>query len=205
MGAPFSEESALIKAGRWPAAGVDEVGRGPLAGPVTAAAVILDPARLPAGVDDSKALSAARREELFETIMERALCVSVASASVAEIDRLNIRGATLAAMARALAGLALAPAHILVDGRDLPPGWEGRGTALIGGDARSASIAAASIVAKVTRDRLMRSLGAAHPVYGFERHMGYGSKAHREAILKHGPCAHHRMSFGLLRQFKLDA
>jgi ribonuclease HII len=200
-GPTLAREAALRRAGRWPVAGVDEVGRGPLAGPVVAAAVILDPARPIAGVDDSKALKATQRAALFETIMTQALAVAVASCSVAEIERLNIRGASLAAMARALAGLAIPPTHALIDGRDRPPGWEDRATAVIGGDGVCLSIAAASIVAKVTRDRMMTQLAQAHPAYGFDRHMGYATAAHRAAIRAHGLCPHHRASFGLCAEF----
>ena len=204
MTAPFRHERRLLKARVWPVAGVDEAGRGPLAGPVVAAAVILDPARLPRGVDDSKALSPARREELAEAIMERALACAVASCTVEEIARLNIRGAALCAMAKALAALPLAPAHALFDGRDLAPGWEGRGEAMIDGDALCASIAAASILAKTARDRMMAQIARNHPAYGFDKHMGYATAAHRAAIRTHGPCPHHRMGFGMLAQFRLD-
>ena len=202
-GPSFARERRLLKAGTWPVAGVDEVGRGPLAGPVVAAAVVLDPARPPRGVDDSKALTAQRREALFELIAERALAISVAACTVEEIGRLNIRGASLCAMSRALAGLCLAPVHALIDGRDAPEDWRGRATPIVGGDGASMSIAAASIVAKVTRDRLMTRLAAQHPEYGFERHMGYATQAHRDAIDRHGPCPHHRMTFGVLAQCAL--
>ena len=204
MTAPFRRERSLIKARVWPVAGVDEAGRGPLAGPVVAAAVILDPARLPKGVDDSKALSPARREALAEAIMERALAAAVASCTVEEIARLNIRGASLCAMAKALAALPLVPVHALFDGRDVAPGWRGRGTAVIGGDALCASIAAASILAKTARDRMMAQIAREYPAYGFEKHMGYGTAAHRAAIRTHGPCPHHRMGFGMLAQMRLE-
>lgn len=204
MSAGFTHERGLIAARRWPVAGVDEVGRGPLAGPVVAAAVILDPERLPEGVADSKTLAPARREALAEAIAERALAFAVASCTVEEIERFNIRGAALRAMAKALAALAVAPVHALFDGRDVAPGWEGRGTALIGGDAKSASIAAASILAKVTRDRMMTRIARDYPAYGFEKHMGYGTAAHRAAILAHGPCPHHRMGFGMLAGMRLE-
>jgi ribonuclease HII len=203
MSAGFRHERRLIRSQVWPVAGVDEVGRGPLAGPVVAAAVILDPGRLPKGVDDSKALSAARREALSELIVERALAFSIASCSVDDIARLNIRGASLAAMTKALAALHLEPVHALFDGRDVAPGWSGRGTALIGGDGLSASIAAASILAKVARDRMMAQIAQEFPAYGFERHMGYATAEHRAAIDAHGPCPHHRMSFGVLAQMTL--
>ena len=179
-------------------AGVDEAGRGPLAGPVAVAAVILDPADLPAGLDDSKALSAAEREALYPLIFAKAACVSVSLASAGEIDSINIRQATLAAMARAVAGLAVAPRAVLVDGRDVPPGLPCRVEAVVRGDALSCSIAAASIVAKVTRDRLMARLATAYPVYGFESHKGYGTRSHTTSIEVHGPCPFHRMSFAPL-------
>ena len=150
----YSVERKLLREGIGPVAGVDEVGRGPLAGPVAVAAVILDPDDLPAGVDDSKALSAQRRERLFEIILMKAASVSLAFASVEEIDALNIRGATLAAMARAVNALALRPAFALVDGRDEPPGFGCSARAIVGGDALCLSIAAASIIAKVARDRI---------------------------------------------------
>jgi ribonuclease HII len=204
MTAPFRRERRLLKAHIWPVAGVDEAGRGPLAGPVVAAAVILDPARLPRGVDDSKALSPARREALAEAIMERALACAVASCTVEEIARLNIRGAALCAMAKALAALPLVPAHALFDGRDLAPGWRGRGEAIIDGDALCASIAAASILAKTARDRMMAQIARDYPAYGFDKHMGYGTAAHRAAIEAHGPCPHHRMGFGMLAQMRLE-
>jgi ribonuclease HII len=194
MSADFSRETRAIAAGLWPLAGVDEVGRGPLAGPVVAAAVILDPARVPAGLDDSKALSAARREELFALIAETALAVSVASATAAEIDAINIRQATLLAMRRAVAALPVRPLFALVDGND-PPTLACRCESIIGGDALVASIAAASIVAKVMRDAMMARLCARYPAYGFSRHVGYGTAEHRAALLAQGPCPEHRYSF----------
>lgn len=196
----FAAERALMDEHGGDVAGVDEVGRGPLAGPVVAAAVILDPDAVPDGLADSKALLAGARERLSGLILATARSVSIASVGPARIDRLNIRQATLAAMAEAIAGLALAPRLVLVDGRDLPPLPAGvRGQAVVGGDATWASIAAASIVAKVHRDRLMSRLAAAEPGYGFERHKGYGAAAHLEAIARLGPCAHHRMTFGRLK------
>ncbi|MGL4440736.1 MAG: ribonuclease HII [Bosea sp. (in: a-proteobacteria)] len=175
-------------------AGVDEVGRGPLAGPVVTAAVILDPANMPVGLADSKTLSTRQREAIHDQIMLRALAVSFASASAASIDMINIRAATLDAMARAVRALALAPSLVLVDGRDMIDiAMPCR--AIIKGDASEPAIAAASIVAKVTRDRLMARLSQAFPVYGFANHAGYGTEAHRSAILEHGPCPHHRYSF----------
>lgn len=175
-------------------AGIDEAGRGPLAGPVVAAAVILDLSHVLKGLDDSKKLKAHERERLFVEILATAQ-VGVGTAGAAEIDRVNIRQATLNAMRRALAGLAVPPAHALIDGRDVPPRLGCPATAVIGGDAQSLSIAAASIVAKVTRDRMMTRLCTAHPAYGFGRHMGYGTAAHMAAIETDGPCAHHRRSF----------
>lgn len=190
----FSRETDAIANGLWPLAGVDEAGRGPLAGPVVAAAVILDPADVPAGLCDSKLLAAGERERLFREIAERALSVSVASATAAEIDALNIRQATLLAMRRAVAGLALRPAFVLVDGND-PPVFACPAEAIIGGDGIACSIAAASIVAKVTRDAMMARLCARYPAYGFSRHAGYGTAAHRAALQVHGPCPEHRYSF----------
>ncbi len=194
MPADFSRETLAIAAGRWPLAGIDEVGRGPLAGPVVAAAVILDPARIPDGLDDSKKLSAAIREELFAEIMERALAVSIASATAVEIDTVNIRQATLLTMRRAVAGLPLKPLHALVDGND-PPKLDCGCEAIIQGDGAVASIAAASIVAKVTRDRMMARLCRRYPAYGFSDHVGYATPRHRRAIAEHGPCPEHRYSF----------
>ncbi len=196
MGAPdFAFERELIARGCSLVAGVDEVGRGPLAGPVGVAAVILVPDDLPEGVDDSKALSAARREALSEVVYAKARCVSIAFASVAEIDALNIRGATLLAMARAVNALSLRADFALVDGRDVPAGLRCPARAIVGGDARSLSIAAASIVAKVARDALMTRLDAAYPDYGFARHAGYATRAHVEALARLGPTPFHRRSF----------
>ncbi len=196
MGAPdFAFERELIAGGRSLVVGVDEVGRGPLAGPVGVGAVILDPNDLPEGLDDSKALSAERREALSEAIYAKARCVSLAFASVAEIDALNIRGATLLAMARAVNALSLRADFALVDGRDVPGGLRCPARAIVGGDARSLSIAAASIVAKVARDALMRRLDAAHPGYGFARHAGYPTRVHVEALARLGPSPFHRRSF----------
>lgn len=188
-----------MERGLTPVAGVDEAGRGPLAGPVAAAAVVLNPKRVPKGLADSKELTAEAREELFQDILAKAEAVSVAFASPAEIDAVNIRQATFLAMRRALAGLAVLPAYVLIDGNDLPPCLVCEGETIIKGDATSASIAAASIVAKVSRDRLMRRLCRFYPLYGFSRHMGYATKDHIEALEAHGPSPHHRMSFGRLR------
>lgn len=180
-------------------AGLDEAGRGPLAGPVVAAAVVLDPDNIPEGLDDSKALSAARREELFALILASST-VAIASASAAEIDRTDIRKASLTAMRRALSSLPRLAHYALIDGRDVPPGLHCPAKALVKGDARSVSIAAASIVAKVTRDRIMTRACSVYPAYGFSSHMGYASVVHRAAIAKHGPCPLHRMTFRPLRQ-----
>jgi ribonuclease HII len=176
-------------------AGVDEAGRGPLAGPVAAAAVILDPARIPEGVADSKTLTEAMRERLFNAILADAVAVSFCLLPPAEIDRLNIRAASLEAMRRAVQGLAVQPQLALIDGRDVPPGLPCPARAIISGDGLEPAIGAASIVAKVMRDRLMVQLGAELPAYGFEVHKGYGTLRHRSAAAKHGPTAHHRLSF----------
>jgi ribonuclease HII len=195
----FRIERRHLKEGRWPVAGVDEAGRGPLAGPVVVAAVILDPESLPRGLDDSKKLDAAERERLYGLILKKALGVSVALASPREIDALNIRQATLAGMRRSLAGLAIRPAHALIDGNDIPTGLCCSAEFIIKGDGLSVSIAAASIIAKVTRDRLMKRLALHYPHYGFDRHAGYGTKAHLAAIAMHGPCPYHRFSFSPLK------
>ena len=175
-------------------AGVDEVGRGPLAGPVTAAAVILNPEDIPEGLNDSKKLSASRREALWEAIHDKAE-VSIAHASVEEIDTLNILRASHLAMERAVAGLAHAPDHLLIDGNLLPKGLTIQAEAVVKGDGRSLSIAAASIVAKVTRDRIMVDLAQQHPGYGWETNAGYPSKSHISALQELGVTPHHRRSF----------
>ncbi|MBM1815814.1 ribonuclease HII [Pseudosulfitobacter pseudonitzschiae] len=175
-------------------AGVDEVGRGPLAGPVMAAAVVLNPDDIPEGLNDSKALSAKRREALYTELMARA-DVSVGSASVQEIDEHNILRASHIAMVRAIAGLSVEPDHVLIDGNMVPRGLNLAATTVIKGDARSLSIAAASIVAKIRRDRLMVDLAQQHPGYGWETNMGYPSKSHREALQNIGVTPHHRRSF----------
>ncbi len=175
-------------------AGVDEAGRGPLAGPVVAAAVILDPRQPIAGLADSKKLTALRRERLFDAIRAKALCCSIAEASVEEIDRLNILQATLLAMQRAVAGLRLPPAKVLVDGNRLPV-LPVRAEAVVGGDARVPAISAASILAKVHRDRWCARVDATWPQYGFAAHKGYGTAAHLAALQAHGACEHHRRSF----------
>lgn len=196
----FALETRARGAGQWPVAGLDEAGRGPLAGPVVAAAVILDPDRIPAGLDDSKRLGAEARERLFAELCNCALAISVASLSAAAIDRTNILRASLEAMRRALAGLPVAPALALADGRDVPPGLPCPARAVVKGDRISQSIAAASIVAKVTRDRMMTRTDGVHPGYGFGSHMGYPTEAHRAAVLARGSLARiHRMSFRPLR------
>jgi ribonuclease HII len=183
---------------RW-VAGVDEVGRGPLAGPVGVAAVILDPDNIPEGLNDSKALTAERRIVLSQNILDSALGVAIAFGSVAEIDEFNIRGATLRAMARVLGALALRPDFALIDGRDVPEGLTCPARAVVGGDALCLSIAAASIVAKVARDALMTRLGGRHPEYGFASNAGYGTPAHILALARFGPTPHHRRSFKVKR------
>lgn len=192
----FSIETKAIAEGLWPVAGMDEAGRGPLAGPVVAAAVILDPANIPDGLDDSKRLSHLQREALFQKIVGSALGVSMASISAEGIDASNILKASLEAMRRALVGLPISAKLALADGRDVPPGLPCAGRALVRGDQRSQSIAAASIVAKVMRDRMMTCCGRHHAPFGFEVHMGYATARHRTAIKTHGPVARlHRVSF----------
>lgn len=193
-GPDFSHEEDRRASGAMIVAGVDEVGRGPLAGPVTAAAVILDPRRVPAGIDDSKRLGAGVRQRLAGEIRDAAV-VSVAHATVEEIDRLNILRASHLAMVRAVEGLPLTPDHVLVDGNMVPPGLPCAATPLVKGDARSLSIAAASIVAKVARDRVMVELSQHWPGYGWERNAGYPTRMHREALRNLGVTPHHRRSF----------
>jgi ribonuclease HII len=176
-------------------AGVDEVGRGPLAGPVVAAAVVLLPGVAIAGARDSKTLAPSRREKLAEEILRRAALVTLGAASVREIDRLNILASTRLAMSRALARLRSRPEHVVVDGLPVVGlGWEHE--AVVGGDGRVHSIACASIVAKVARDRLMRRLARRYPGYGWETNMGYGTLEHRQALERLGPTPHHRRTFG---------
>ncbi len=175
-------------------AGVDEAGRGPLAGPVVAAAVMLDEQQPIAGLADSKTLSAAQRETVYDAVLARALCVGVGVAEVEEIDRLNILQATLLAMQRAVAALRLRPSLVRVDGNRLPM-LPMRAEAVVRGDATDAAIAAASIVAKVTRDRHMDALHTAYPAYGFDRHRGYGTAQHLQALRIYGPSPVHRRSF----------
>ena len=195
MACDLTRECALRARGFFSVAGLDEAGRGPLAGPVVAAAVILPENYTLTGLDDSKKLSAARREKLFASLASDPRVIwATGTADVAEIDRLNILRATHLAMARAVKGLPRKPHHALVDGlpvRGLPVSH----TALVGGDALSLSIAAASIMAKVTRDRHMVGLDERFPQYGFARHKGYGVREHLEALQRHGPCPIHRRSF----------
>jgi ribonuclease HII len=195
----FSHESALIQAGKRLVAGVDEVGRGPLAGPVVVAAVILDPDDLPDGLADSKALKPALRHALSETILLKARAIGLASLPASDIDRLNIRAATLAAMRLALVNLPLTPDHALIDGRDVPPGLPCTATAIVKGDATCLSIAAASIIAKTIRDNMMTRLGTAYPAYGFADHAGYGTAKHRDALRRTGASPFHRFSFAPLK------
>ena len=180
-------------------AGVDEAGRGPLAGPVVAAAVILDELKPIRGLKDSKVLTALKRERLFDEIHAKALCLSIAQASVEEIDMLNILQATLLAMKRAVEGLRLRPNKVLVDGNQLPQ-LRIQAEAIIRGDATVKAISAASILAKVHRDRLCVELHREHPQYGFDGHKGYSTPEHLAALREHGACPHHRRSFAPVRE-----
>jgi ribonuclease HII len=193
----FEIEDTALREGHRVVAGVDEVGRGPLAGPVVAAAVILDPTRIPDGVDDSKVLTADQRAVLFEAILECAE-VGIASVAPADIDRIDIRQAGLLAMRRAVAALPRQPCIALIDGND-PPALDCAARTVVGGDGLSLSIAAASIVAKVFRDALMRRLEQVHPGYGLAVHKGYATKGHIEALMRLGPSPVHRMSFAPVR------
>jgi ribonuclease HII len=199
---PLHYEERFWSRGFSKVAGVDEVGRGPLAGPVVAAAVVLPPGMPITGARDSKTLSPARREKLAAEIMDRALAVGLGAASVREIDRLNILVSTRLAMGRALAQLPLTPDHVVVDGLPVSGlGWEHE--AIVGGDGRVHSIACASILAKVVRDRLMMCLSHRYPGYGWETNMGYGTAKHRSALERLGPTPHHRLTFGGV-QVELD-
>lgn len=175
--------------------GTDEAGRGPLAGDVYAAAVILNPDDVIEEINDSKKLSEKKREKLFDVIKEKAVSWCIATASVEEIEEINILNAAMLAMKRAVSGLDVKPEFVLVDGNKIPDGLEIKADCLVKGDALSASIGAASILAKVARDRYMKDIAIKYPEYGFEKHKGYGTKQHREALLKYGPCPVHRMSF----------
>ena len=189
-----AEQVALLWGATGLVAGVDEAGRGPLAGPVVAAAVILDERKPILGLADSKVLTACRREQLFDEIRGKALCCSVAQASVEEIDALNILQATLLAMRRAVEGLRLKPGLVLVDGNRLPP-LSMRAEAIVKGDSKVAAISAASILAKVTRDRWCAELDVQYPQYGFAGHKGYGTAEHLLALQTHGVCPQHRKTF----------
>jgi len=179
-------------------AGVDEAGRGPIAGPVCVAAVILDPAVVPIGLDDSKRLTPARRDRLFDEIIASARASCIVFVPPQEIDRLNIREATLRGMAQAVRQLGQQPEAAVIDGRDVPTGLPCAGRAIIGGDGIHPAIMAASILAKVARDRAMVAAGLRYPGYGFERHKGYGSRGHLDALAQLGPTPLHRMSFAPL-------
>ena len=187
-------QAVILHVGPLGLCGVDEAGRGPLAGPVTAAAVMLDPDQPIDGLRDSKKLSATARERLADEIRLRAAAWCVAEASVAEIDQLNILQATMLAMQRAVAGLGRAPDDVMVDGNRCP-NWAWRSQAVVKGDDKIAAIAAASILAKTTRDAFMCRLHEEYPAYGFARHMGYGTAAHLDALKAHGACPQHRRSF----------
>ncbi|MDE0331245.1 MAG: ribonuclease HII [Nitrospinae bacterium] len=190
----YSIERELASAGCSPVAGVDEAGRGPLAGPVVAAAVVLDPGNPVAGLDDSKKLTPRQREALLPEILAKALAVSLAAAGPREIERINILQASLRAMAAAVGGLRPAPAHVLVDGNRRIPTLLPQ-TPLVKGDSRCACIAAASVVAKVYRDRLMARMDGRYPGYGFGKHKGYPTRDHLAALERFGPCRIHRRTF----------
>lgn len=187
------EKEALAK-GYKSVCGVDEAGRGPLAGPVCAAAVILPEGVIIDGVNDSKKLSEKKRESLFDVIREQALSYSIAYATVDEIEEINILNATMLAMRRAIDGLDKKADYAMIDGNKIPP-LDIDAECIVKGDAKSMSIACASILAKVSRDRLLYKYAEEYPMYGFDKHKGYGTKVHREAILKYGPCPYHRKSF----------
>lgn len=199
----FSIEEKLFLQGKQFIAGVDEAGRGPLAGPVTAAAVILDPKNLPIGLNDSKKLTEKKREILFDEILKTSH-VAWCSLNADIIDTINIRAAALRAMEISVHSLAITADYAMIDGRDVPNKLTNIGKAFVKGDARSLSIAAASIIAKVIRDRMMIKADKLFPHYGFAGHKGYGSKKHRDAILEVGPCSLHRKSFSPLKQMLED-
>jgi len=199
----LAREEARLSGQRAAVAGVDEAGRGPLAGPVVAAAVVLDLTHRWDGLDDSKQLTAAQRDEVFARVLARARAFAWSVAGPRLIDRLNIRRATHGAMARAVAALSLVPDLVLVDGHETVGGIAAEQQAVIGGDARCLSIAAASVLAKVVRDRIMERLDRVWPAYGFARHKGYGTAEHLEAIRAHGPCPLHRWSFAPVTELEL--
>lgn len=198
-GPDFSIEGRFAARGYRYIAGVDEAGRGPLAGPVVAAAVVLDAEAIPQGLNDSKKLTAQKRKHLFHQILNSSH-VGWASVAADTIDQINIREATLLAMTKAVHALPVIADASLIDGRDVPRGLLQTGQAFVKGDGRSLSIAAASIVAKYVRDQIMLEAHSAFPVYGFASHKGYGSQIHRDAIAEYGPCPLHRKSFAPLRQ-----
>ena len=187
-------ERARMAGGQTPVAGVDEAGRGPLAGPVCAAAVILPPELVIAGLNDSKKLTDKKRRALYDVIIENAVAYGIAMVDEKEIDRINILQATFHAMEQAMLQLTTAPALVLIDGNRTRP-FPYPAEAVVKGDSLSANIAAASILAKVTRDRFMEEMAAQYPQYGFEIHKGYGTKAHYAALAEYGPCPIHRMTF----------
>ena len=190
----FLLEENLMRSGHSVVAGVDEVGRGPLAGPVTAAAVILNPLNIPDNLKDSKLLNFNKREKIYEELIYSST-FAVAHISPKEIDKLNILQASLLAMVNAVSKLNVTPNHILIDGNKVPEKLNNKATAIVKGDSTVASIAAASIIAKVTRDRLMRDLDSDFPVYEWAKNSGYPTKCHMNAILKYGVTPHHRRSF----------
>ncbi len=194
----FFERRARKRGAGW-IAGVDEAGRGPLAGPVVVAAVMFDGRHFPRGLNDSKLLSADERNRLYDKILAAGF-VGIAVASRARIDHMNILRASLWGMTRAVRALPHLPDHVLIDGNMIPPGLPCGSEALVSGDSRSVSIAAASIIAKVTRDRLMARIAMAFPDYGFESHKGYSTPEHFAALEANGPCEHHRRSFAPIRQ-----
>jgi ribonuclease HII len=199
----FTLEQQLITQGYHSIAGIDEVGRGCLAGPVVAAAVILNPHAIPEGLNDSKALTASQRENIYGQLVEQCSW-AIGFRSPAQIDSMNILQATFCAMHDAVKELSLTPDYILVDGGQIPPGLTQPVQAIVKGDQHVASIAAASILAKVTRDRWMRDYDKQYPLYGFAKHVGYGTAAHRRAIAQWGPCPLHRLSFSPLRKMQYD-
>lgn len=204
-GPDMSVERAALRRGARVVCGVDEAGRGPLAGPVVVSAVVLNPRRVPEGLNDSKLLTALQREALYDTIMVSAT-VSIVVAPPLVIERLNILQATLWAMRQAVLGLGVTADHVLIDGNKLPKDLPCNGEAIVGGDGKSASIAAASIIAKVTRDRMCAIMHAEEPHFGFDSHKGYAAPVHLAALTEHGPGRHHRMDFAPCAQaFRMKA
>lgn len=199
----LAREEAHLAGERATVAGVDEAGRGPLAGPVVAAAVVLDLSRDWEGLDDSKQLTAERRDEQFARVLQGARAFAWAVSGPRAIDRVNIRRATHAAMARAVARLTVVPELVLVDGHETVGAIAPQQQAVVGGDGRCLSIAAASVLAKVVRDRIMERLDRVWPAYGFARHKGYGTQEHLDALREHGPCPLHRWSFAPVTELEL--